>query len=173
MSSSPPRTGGGEATAARRHGQGPLGPALRRAWISYQLRLDAAMASAGFGDRRFPDGRVLRLCRSSGTTISQIGRELGITRQGAAKLVSGLVDRGFVSVGPSPTSGREKVVTPTEQALEYLAAQRRATRRIEAELRRQIGPSSFDDLCVLLEAIGGTEQPRLRDYLRAKGAQRV
>src|SRR5437764_4243386 len=90
-----------------------LGPALRRAWVGYQRRLDAAMAEAGFGDRGFPDGRVLRMCRDSETTISQIGRELGISRQGAGKIVNGLRDRGFVSVDASPRSGREKIVTIT------------------------------------------------------------
>ena len=71
-----------------------LGPALRRAWVGYQRRLDRAMADAGFDERRFPDGRVLRLCsRPAGSTISSIGRELGITRQGAGKVVSHLHDR--------------------------------------------------------------------------------
>src|ERR1039458_6918508 len=50
-----------------------LGAALRRAWLGYQLRLDRAMAEAGFGERKFPDGRVLRLCSSeAGSTISAI-----------------------------------------------------------------------------------------------------
>jgi hypothetical protein len=64
-------------------------PALRQAWVGYQRRLDEQMATAGFEDRGFPDGLVLRICsRTPGVTISQIGRELGITRQGAAKVVA-------------------------------------------------------------------------------------
>ncbi len=70
-----------------------LGVALRRAWLGYQLRVDRAMAEAGFGERRFPDGRVLRMCSGeAGSTISAIGRELGITRQGASKVVTHLRD---------------------------------------------------------------------------------
>src|SRR5882672_11311090 len=73
-----------------------LGPALRRAWLGYQRRLDEAMAAAGFDERRFPDGRVLRMCSGpAGATTSQIGRELGITRQGAGKIVGSLRDRGY------------------------------------------------------------------------------
>src|ERR1039458_6527234 len=50
-----------------------LGAALRRAWLGYQLRLDRAMAEVGFGERKFPDGRVLRMCSSeAGSTISAI-----------------------------------------------------------------------------------------------------
>src|SRR5579859_7795430 len=97
-----------------RHEQRPLrlAAALRRAWLGYQLRLDEGLAAAGFGDRGFPDGRVLRICAANpdGTTISQIGRELGITRQGASKTVASLRERRYVIVTPSATSGREKIV---------------------------------------------------------------
>jgi DNA-binding MarR family transcriptional regulator len=145
-----------------------LGGALRRAWVGYQRLLDQEMAAAGFADRGFPDGRVLRLCaRSDEVTASRIGRELGITRQGAGKIVAGLRDRGYVSLGASPGDGREKVVTLTPRARGYLAAQRTAARRIEQELRNQVGAEAFDGLLALVDALGGHEdQPRMRDYLR-------
>jgi DNA-binding MarR family transcriptional regulator len=95
------------------------------------------MATAGFEDRGFPDGRVLRICsRTPEVTISQIGRELGITRQGAGKVVAKIRDGGYVTIIDSTTSGREKV-TLTPRASAYLAAQR-----------------------------NGDDQPRLRDFLR-------
>lgn len=63
--------------------------------------------------------------------------------------------------------GREKVVTLTPRALDYLAAQRRAARRIERVLRDLLGAEAFDDLSVLLDAVGGQEdQPCMCDYLR-------
>jgi DNA-binding MarR family transcriptional regulator len=146
---------------------------LRRAWVGYQRRLDEAMAAAGFPDRRFPDGRVLRLCARTGqVTASQIGRELGITRQGAGKIVAALRARGYVVLAPSPSDGREKVVTLTPRALDYLAAQRAAARRIERDLRSMLGADAFDGLSVLLDALGGQEDPPgMRDYLRGGGDQ--
>jgi len=147
-----------------------LGAALRRAWIGYQLRLDEAMASAGFHDRRLPDGRVLRLCsRPDGATISEIGRQLGITRQGAGKVVAKLRDRGYVEVTASSTSGREKNVTLAERAVDYLAAQRKAARDIELQLRHEVGEEGFASLYRLLEALGGDEEVRMIDYLRKMG----
>jgi DNA-binding MarR family transcriptional regulator len=145
-----------------------LGPALRRAWIGYQLRLDEAMAAAGFGERRFPDGRVLRLCSNpAGSTISAVGREIGITRQGAAKVVAYLSNRGYVSVADSASSGREKSVTVTSRGIEYLEAQRSAAERIEVELRSELGAAGFSALGALLDALGGQgEQIRMRDYLQ-------
>jgi DNA-binding MarR family transcriptional regulator len=144
-----------------------LGPALRRAWVGYQLRLDAAVADAGFGERRLPDGRVLQLCSAqAGSTIAAIGRELGITRQGAGKLVGYLCERGYVSVADSTTSKREKSVVLTSRGIGYLQAQRRAARAIEDALRAEIGEAAYSGLFVLLDALDDGEQPRLRTYLR-------
>jgi DNA-binding MarR family transcriptional regulator len=145
-----------------------LGPALRRAWIGYQIRLDQSMEAAGFGERRFPDGRVLRLCSTSdGSTISAIGREIGITRQGATKVVSHLADCGYVAVADSTTNRREKSVTLTNRGVEYLQAQRRSARRIEREMTDRLGHAGFSALTELLEALGADGgDVRLSDYLR-------
>jgi DNA-binding MarR family transcriptional regulator len=144
-----------------------LGGALRRAWVGYRRRLDAALAAAGFEDHRFPDGRVLRLCaRSTETTAADIGRELGMTRQGAAKIVTDLRDRGYVDVCASPTDGREKHVRVTARARRYLEVQRAAARRIERELRHEVGRDAFDALGRLLTVLAGDDQPRLRSYLQ-------
>ena len=130
VSDLPPTLATPEPTILARSTSVGLGPALRRAWLGYQLRLDAAMAEAGFGERRFPDGRVLRLCSGqAGSTISAIGRELGITRQGASKVVGHLRDRGYVAVADSTTSKREKSVVLTSHGTDYLRAQRAAAGR--------------------------------------------
>ncbi len=164
------RGAGAAGDAANRRGPSAgLGPALRRAWVGYQRRLDEELAGAGFGDRGLPDGRVLRMCSGPApTTISQIGRELGITRQRASKVVASLTERGYVIVSPSTIDRREKVVTPTPRAVEYLATVRKATRRIERELRRELGPDGFAALGALLGALGAVEDMRMREYLRAK-----
>jgi DNA-binding MarR family transcriptional regulator len=144
-----------------------LGPALRRAWLGYQLQLDKAMADAGFGERRFPDGRVLRMCSDqAGSTISAIGRELGITRQGASKVVAHLRDRGYVAVADSATSRREKSVILTSRGIDYLQAQRAAARAIDDELKAALGEEGFSGLSTLLDALDHGEQTPMRAYLR-------
>jgi DNA-binding MarR family transcriptional regulator len=144
-----------------------LGAALRQAWVGYHRRLDEAMAAAGFTDHGFPDGRVLRICsRNRDVTIARIGRELGITRQGAGKVVAKLGERGYVTVSDSTVSGREKVVSLTSRARQYLAAHREAARSIERQLRDEVGESDFDSALLLLGSLGGDDQPRMRDYLR-------
>jgi DNA-binding MarR family transcriptional regulator len=143
-----------------------LGSALRRAWLGYQGRLDTAMADAGFSERRFPDGRVLRLCSDRGSTISAIGRELGITRQGASKVVGQLCDRGYVVVTDSMISKREKSVVLTNLGTDYLRAHRATARAIEEDLRAQLGESAFSALITLFDTLAQGEQPRMQTYLR-------
>jgi len=159
-------TRAGSGRPGRRHSA--LGPALRRAWVGYQRRLDLQMAAAGFPDRGFPDGRVLRLCaRLDGVTASEIGRELGMTRQGAGKIVADLHERGYVTLGSAPGDARQKVITLTPRARDYLAAQRAAARQIERELTQQVGAEAFESLFTLLAALGDEADPfRMRDYLR-------
>jgi DNA-binding MarR family transcriptional regulator len=126
------------------------------------------MADAGFAERRFPDGRVLRLCLGeAGSTISAIGRELGITRQGATKVVTHLSERGYVMVADSASSRREKSVTLTTRGMEYLRAQRTATQTIDDQLRAGLGEAGFTALGKLLDVLGNQhEHLRMRDYLR-------
>ncbi len=116
---------------------------------------------------------MLRICTNSiDTTISQIGRELGITRQGASKIVAGLRDRGYVTLGASATDGREKIVFLTPRSVDFLAAQRKAARGIERQLRAEVGAKTFESFYQLLNALGGTEQPRMSDYLRNAAPQK-
>jgi DNA-binding MarR family transcriptional regulator len=125
------------------------------------------MTDAGFGERRFPDGRVLRLCSGqAGSTISAVGRELGITRQGAGKVVGHLRDRGYVTVADSATSKREKSVVLTSRGIDYLRVQREAARSIEDELRAALGEEGFSGLFALIGALDRDDQTRMRTYLQ-------
>ena len=69
----------------------------------------------------------------------------------------------------SATDGREKIVTLTPRAVDYLAAQRRAARTIERSLQRELGPDGLAGLHRLLEVLGGGAEVRMRDYLRNTG----
>jgi DNA-binding MarR family transcriptional regulator len=157
----------GSESISQGEGAKRLGPALRRAWVGYQRRLDEKMAAAGFADRGFPDGRVLRMCTGPAeTTVSQIGRELGITRQGASKIVAGLQDRRYVTLSPSANDGREKVVILTPRALDYLDNQSKAAHAIERRLRAELGPEVLASIFRLADALAGDDDLRMSDYLR-------
>lgn len=147
----------GDMPAGHAPGLGQLGAALRRALAGYRRQLDDDLAAAGFPDRRFPEGRVLGMCGGpDDITISEIGRRLDITRQGASKIVAGLRERGYVAVTPSPADGREKLVTLTPRSAEMLAVRVRSAERLEARLRAEIGPEGLSQLFCALDLIAAS-----------------
>jgi DNA-binding MarR family transcriptional regulator len=147
-----------DGNGAPRPGQEMLGVALRRAQAGYRRRVDEELAAVGFTGRRFPDSRVLLMCAEPGEiTISDIGRQLEITRQGASKIVAGLRERGYLAVAPSPSDGREKILALTPRALEYLHAIRTAAEVIEANLRDELGGEGLAQFFRVLDLIADGE----------------
>lgn len=136
--------------------QGVLGRELRRALTGYWRLIGTELAAAGFADRRFPEGRVLVMCAAPGqTTISDVGRRLGITRQGAGKIVARLTECGYLEVTPSPSDRREKTLTLTPRAEQFLAALRDAGHAVEARLRQEIGAGGVEQLLRALDLLAG------------------
>jgi len=150
-----------------------IGPQLVRAWLGYRRRLNERLAAEGFDDQRFPEALVVRLGRAEGgMTVSQLGRELAITRQGASKLVAALALRGYVTLERSPDDGREKVVRATERARARLAAEQRARRALDLEIRRELGDEVVDALGVLAEYLGDpADGTAVRDLMRRIGGR--
>lgn len=137
-----------------------LGAALRRARAGYRRRMDKELAAAGFGDRRFPDGRVLRIAAGPGeTTISDVGRALGITRQGASKVVASLRAQGYLEVTPSATDSREKILTVTQRAAEFVAAWGTAAAAVGERLRAEIGDDGIAQLHRYLDVLAADADP--------------
>lgn len=135
--------------------QTPLGQALRVAWWSYVQRLDIEMAAAGFEQRRFSMNYVFALYALPGPmTISQMGRQFGVSRQAASKLVAELRDRGYVQTAVSIADQREKVVELTPKAIEYVATRRRAAAALDQTIHERIGAAGVDELYRVLDAVG-------------------
>lgn len=141
-------------------GQAALARALRGALTGYWRLVGAELAAAGFADRRFPEGRVLVQCAAPGdTTISDVGRRLGITRQGAGKIVTRLREDGYLNVSASATDGREKVLSLTPRAEQFLAALAQASRTAQAKLREQIGADGLEQLFRTLDLLAALAGP--------------
>ncbi|HXW33585.1 MAG TPA: helix-turn-helix domain-containing protein [Acidimicrobiales bacterium] len=138
----------------------PLGVALRRGWLGYRRRLDDELAAEGFDDRGLSDERVLAVTSvRRAVTISCIGRELGMTRQGASKIVASLRERGYLTVTPWGADARQKIVELAPRAREYLEAHEVAARRIEDGLRREFGDVAIERFYAVLESLQVTKGP--------------
>lgn len=55
-----------------------------------------------------------------GSTISDVGRVLGISKQAATKTVNRLVQLGYLRIAADPADARRKIVTPTDRGTDLL-----------------------------------------------------
>ena len=84
-----------------------------------------------------------------------------------------LREQGFVTLEPSPTDGREKIVILTRIATTYLDAQRKARSTIDGRLKAEVGEEAFEALYDLLVRLGGHDTARLRTYLQTRTARNL
>ena len=80
------------------------------------------LSALGFHDYRRSDPLVLRSLRGGEVALGSLGPTLGLTRQGARKVVSGLVERDYARVLHSTEDSRRRFVELTPKGREYLAA---------------------------------------------------
>ena len=98
---------------------GDLLALARERWIRAMAeRLD----ERGYHGYRRGDPLVLRTLRSGEVALGSLGQTMGLTRQGARKVVSGLVERGYAEVTISTLDSRRRIVSLTPEGRGYLAA---------------------------------------------------
>ena len=137
--------------------------------LSLRVLIDAMharLAEDGFADLRPAHGYVLNAAQHGDATASDIAGTLGITKQGAAKVIAELVDAGYVTRKENPADGRARPVALTSRGARALEAAVRHQREIEAEWTEL---TSARDMAALrrvldtvLRASDGGEDPPLR-----------
>ncbi|MYS87960.1 MarR family winged helix-turn-helix transcriptional regulator [Embleya scabrispora] len=85
-----------------------FGLLLGRAYEAFVQELHAHLAARGFPIVGASYGYVLRTLDGESVTATQLGERLGITAQGAAKIVDEMVAAGCVERRPDPADGRAK-----------------------------------------------------------------
>lgn len=120
------------------------------------------LAAAGLGEVREADGFVFQHLQDGPVTVTELGRRLGITQQGASKAVSDLERRGLVArAAGSGGDGRTRAVALTEAGWAAIHQSRRSRRRLNRVLDRALGDRSAAslraDLLAAVDALGGVE----------------
>jgi len=87
----------------------------RERWIRAMAE---RLSVLGFEGYRRSDPLVMRSLRGGEVPLGSLAVTLGLTRQGARKVVSGLVERGYARVSPS----RRRIVLLTPEGRDYLSA---------------------------------------------------
>jgi DNA-binding MarR family transcriptional regulator len=124
--------------------------------LAYQRFVDelrAHLGEAGFIDLGGSFGYVLRALDQQPLTTSQLAARLGITSQGAAKIVDDMVAAGYVERRPDPGDGRQKQLFLSVRGSAVLAAARRFHRDFEQGLAGELGTRRAGELRAALTRI--------------------
>jgi DNA-binding MarR family transcriptional regulator len=114
---------------------------LRHARTAYGKAMRAALEAAGYDDLPANGLYVIGglAMGAGGVPISQLMRELGITKQGAGQLVDTLVARGYLVRTPDENDRRQLIVTLTERGEAAAETQSAAREEIDAALLAKVG----------------------------------
>jgi DNA-binding MarR family transcriptional regulator len=129
---------------------GDLLAMTRERWIRAMAQRVSVL---GFEDYRRSDPLVLRSLRSGEVPLGSLTATLGLTRQGARKVVSGLVERGYARVSTSTVDTRRRMVELTPRGREYLAVVVATLRALNDEVVNGVDAAQLDAAYAVLEFV--------------------
>ncbi|MFC9996401.1 MarR family winged helix-turn-helix transcriptional regulator [Nocardia sp. NPDC127526] len=97
------------------------------------------MHAAGFADIRPAHGFVFQHLIDRNPTVGELAEQLGMTQQGASKLVVELESLGYVTRNADPADRRARRITLTERGTACITTARRARAKSQAALARRLG----------------------------------
>jgi DNA-binding MarR family transcriptional regulator len=116
-------------------------------------RLGEAVARAGIDDMRAPYGYVIRALADHDRTLTELAGLLGISKQAAIKVVDEMEARDFLTRTTSPDDRRVKLLHLTPKGRKVRRAALAASRRMEQELRAELGDAAVSDMRGALEQL--------------------
>ena len=124
-------------------------------------RLHRELAARGHPDMRPAHGFAMQAIGLAGTTSTDLGRRLGVSKQAAGKTVDRLAELGYAERWADPVDGRRKLVRLTPHGQAALALSARIFDELRAEWARQLGPDRLRALETDLRAMTPTESFQL------------
>jgi len=122
-------------------------------------RLHEELARQGHADARPAHGFALQAIGVAGTTASELGRRLGVTKQAAGKTVDRLTRLGYVERAASVADARAKVVRLTPLGLDLLNRSAVIFDDLRSEWVRTLGA---DQVAAVENALRAVVPPGLR-----------
>ncbi|MFF3978177.1 MarR family winged helix-turn-helix transcriptional regulator [Streptomyces sp. NPDC001828] len=124
-----------------------------RRW--FEEGLLAAMEAAGATPVSPTQAQLFAVLDDGGTTVSELARRMGVTRQTAHQAVHGLVDAGLLAQVPDPGSARRRLIRRTPDGERAHGRATEILERLEGHLAARIGKDAADALRSALEANWG------------------
>lgn len=116
--------------------------------------LHRRLAERGHPDLRPAYGFALQAIGSDGTTLSEAGRRLGVSKQAATKTVGKLVELGYVERAVDPGDARAVRITITRRGRDCLQASAEIFEDLRREWVRELGADRVraleDDLSTMV-----------------------
>jgi DNA-binding MarR family transcriptional regulator len=134
----------------------------RERWIRAMAQ---RLSALGFEGYRRSDPLVMRSLRSGEVPLGSLAVTLGLTRQGARKVVSGLVERGYARVIPSTSDSRRRIVALTPEGRDYLRAVVATLRALNDEVVAHVDANqlaaAYSVLAFIKDTIANSEPPEV------------
>lgn len=125
----------------------------------FRKLVDAAvveLAERGFDDVRVSENFAMRAIEAGADGASELGRRMSVTKQAAAKIIEGLVERGYVVREPDPDDARRKRLALTALGSDLLRQGEDVFNQLRASFARQIGRQQLQALeAHLAQLVGG------------------
>ena len=111
------------------------------------------VADAGHPDLRPAHGYLFQHLVEGPARVGALADKLGMTAQGASKMIIELERLGYVERRGDPADGRNRIVALTARGHDGIAAGRAARAAITAELRAVLGEAAADRLVADLQRL--------------------
>ncbi len=128
----------------------------RRSWIR---EVRERLVHEGFQDYRRSDALLVRRLARSSSSLGELALDLSMTRQGARKLVDGLVKRGYVIVGPDEHDARRLNVSLNDLGRAYAASITRTIQTMNEQLAKSCDPDELAAASSVMRLILNSFEP--------------
>lgn len=135
-----------------------IGILLNVAFGVFKREMHRHLAEHGFDDLGPSFGYVFRLLDSAPNNLQGVAAALGITAQGALKIVNDMVEKAYVERREDPEDGRVKWLELTGRAKEAMVQARHFHKQYERGLARRLGKAQVEALRAVLEDIHASAQ---------------
>lgn len=97
------------------------------------------------GEERVSDTEsyMIALVERNELTVAQIGRIIGISRQGAHKCAKGLIERGYIIIENKDVNSRDKILYLTEKGSRFCRETLILKEEFETNIINSIGEDKF------------------------------
>ena len=126
---------------------------LRRARRTYAAAMREELRARGLEDLPRNGPFVIRAMQHASTPLSEIARDLSVSKQAASKLIDLLVVRGFLERTVDPIDRRRISLALTERGRQAAAAVDAGTNRVDADLATALTASQLAGFRAGLQAL--------------------